>query len=159
MGSNERVWMLYKQEIRSTRGMCYTENMQNQEKPSHTQGRDKSGPYTTITIGWILRVGAGVSAAVILIGTLLLPLHPDELSQRSLQTFPHTLAQVWLGLLALQPQEVIALGLLLLIATPIVSVATSIITFALEHDRRYAIISLIVLAILIASLLISKGGS
>ena len=109
-------------------------------------------------IGWILRGGAILSAAIILLGMLLLPLHPGDLSERSLQVFPHTLDQVWTGLLALQPQAVIAAGLLLLLATPVMTVAAAAVTFACERDRRYVVISLVVLAILITSFLIGKGG-
>ncbi|MGH2509954.1 MAG: DUF1634 domain-containing protein [Ktedonobacteraceae bacterium] len=52
----------------------------------------------------------------------------------------------------------IALGLLLLLATPVIRVAASIVAFGLEHDRRYVIITTIVLAILCLSFLIGKGA-
>src|SRR5258707_8685475 len=58
-------------------------------------------------IGWILRGGATLSAAIVLLGMLLLLLHPGDLSGTSLRVFPHTVDQVWTGLLALQPQAVI----------------------------------------------------
>jgi len=108
--------------------------------------------YSAI-IGWILRAGAILSAAIILIGMLLLLLHPGDF-----QVFPHTLGQVWTGLLALQPQAVIAAGLLLLITTPVMTVAAAAVAFALERDWRYVVIALVVLAILITSFLIAKGG-
>lgn len=98
-----------------------------------------------------------MSAAIILTGLLLL-FHPGGLSGHVPGTFPSTLDQVWSGVLNLQPQAVIALGLLLLIATPVITVTTSAVAFAVERDRRYVLISLIVLAILLASLLIGKGG-
>jgi uncharacterized membrane protein len=47
----------------------------------------------------------------------------------------------------------IQLGLLLLIATPVARVAVAIVGFALERDRLYTVISLIVLLILLASLI------
>jgi uncharacterized membrane protein len=113
--------------------------------------------YSAI-IGWILRGGAILSAAIVLIGMLLLLLHPGDLPETSLQVFPHTLDQVWTGLLALQPQAVIAAGLLLLIATPVMTVTAAAVTFALERDWRYVVIALLVLAILITSFFIGKGG-
>lgn len=109
-------------------------------------------------IGWILRGGATLSAAIVLIGMLLLLLHPGDLSGTSLQVFPHTLDQVWIGLLALQPQAVITAGLMLLLATPVMTVTAAAVAFALERDRRYVFIALVVLAILITSFLIGKGG-
>jgi uncharacterized membrane protein len=107
-------------------------------------------------IGWILRGGATLSAAIVLIGMLLL--HPGDLSGTSLQVFPHTVDQVWTGLLALQPQAVITAGLMLLLATPVMTVTAAVVAFALERDRRYVVIALVVLAILITSFLIGKGG-
>jgi uncharacterized membrane protein len=117
-----------------------------------------SKAYTSIVIGWILRGGVILSAAFILIGMFLLILHPGALTGYTLGAFPHTLDQVWLGLLALRPQAVIALGLLLLIAIPVITVLASAVAFALEHDRRYVVIAITVLAILIVSLLIGRGG-
>jgi uncharacterized membrane protein len=58
----------------------------------------------------------------------------------------------------LQPQAIIALGLLLLIAIPIVTVITSMVAFTIERDRRFVVIAGFVLVILITSLLIGRGG-
>ena len=49
--------------------------------------------------------------------------------------------------------SIIALGLLLLIATPIARVVFAVIGFARERDALYTVVSLIVLAILAFSLL------
>ena len=51
------------------------------------------------------------------------------------------------------------LGLMLLVATPVLRVAVSVIAFGLERDMRYVIITLIVLAILITSFLLGRGGA
>jgi uncharacterized membrane protein len=110
-------------------------------------------------IGWLLQGGVIVSAAVILFGILLLPFRPGGLTAQRLQTFPHSLGTVWVGISGLHPQAFITLGLLLLIATPVMRVAVSVVAFAIEHDRLYVVITLIVLAILIASLLLGKGGA
>ncbi len=116
--------------------------------------------YTSIIIGWILRGGVILSATIILIGFLLLLLLPGGISAPgvSLGSFPHTLGQVWSGLLMLQPQAIIALGLLFLIAVPVITVIMSIVAFAIERDRRFVVIAGIVLVILITSLLIGRGG-
>jgi uncharacterized membrane protein len=116
--------------------------------------------YTSSIIGWVLRGGVILSATIILIGFLLLILHAGGKSgfEVSIGAFPHTLGQVWSGLLVLQPQAIIASGLLLLIAIPVITVATSVVAFAVERDRRFVVIALVVLAILITSMLIGKGG-
>ena len=92
-----------------------------------------------------------LSASIILIGLIMLPFYSKGFSVSGLLSFPQTFSQIWAGLLALQPQSIIALGLLLLIATPILRVAVSIIAFALERDYRFVVITAIVLVILILS--------
>ena len=92
-------------------------------------------------IAWILKIGVILSASLIILGTLLLP---------------QTLQQIVRLWLALQPQ-LITVGLLALIAIPVVSVAVSILTFALARDRKYAIISCLVLAILLYSIFFLGG--
>ena len=109
-------------------------------------------------IGWILRGGAVLSATIIFLGMVLTLVHGGPAGQ-SFQAFPHTLNQVLLGVLVLQPEAVIALGILLLIATPVITVTTSAVAFALEHDRRFAVIALIVLAVLLTSFLLGKGAA
>jgi uncharacterized membrane protein len=54
--------------------------------------------------------------------------------------------------LTFQGRGLIQLGLLLLIATPIARVAFSVAAFALQRDRLYVVVTLIVLAVLIYSL-------
>ncbi len=60
------------------------------------------------------------------------------------------------ALAALRPVAITQLGLLVLVATPVLRVATSVVGFALEGDRLYTVITLIVLAILLTSLLILR---
>ena len=105
-------------------------------------------------IGWTLQVGVIISAAVILLGVILLPFRPGGFSAQRLLTFPQNLGAVWSGLLTLQPQAVITLGLLLLIATPVMRVAVSTAVFLVEKDRKFVIITLLVLAILLFSMFV-----
>ncbi len=128
-----------------------------------TRGRRQAGSaedkVLSNIIGWLLQAGVLVSSGIIVIGLILLLLSPGGLSAVVINRFPHTAASVWDGLVALQPQSVITLGLLLLIATPVLRVAVSVIAFALERDRRYVVITLIVLAILIIGFLFGRGGA
>jgi len=57
------------------------------------------------------------------------------------------------GLAAINPESIIMLGLLILIATPVARVALAAVGFALERDRLYTVVSLIVLVILVFSLI------
>jgi len=51
-----------------------------------------------------------------------------------------------------EPRAIMQLGLLLLIATPILRVLFSVFAFAAEGDRMYVVFTLIVLAVLLYSL-------
>lgn len=115
--------------------------------------------FVTLTISWILQVGVVLSAIIILVGLSLLITQGGILGAQQLQAFPHTLNQVWSNLLVLQPQAIIELGLILLIATPVLRVVISVIAFNMEHDRRYVIIALLLLAILMTSFMLGKGGA
>jgi uncharacterized membrane protein len=57
------------------------------------------------------------------------------------------------------PQAVVVLGLLVLLVTPVVRVAVSIIAFLLERDWRYVLITSLVLLILLLSFALGKGGA
>ncbi|HVO09617.1 MAG TPA: DUF1634 domain-containing protein [Vicinamibacteria bacterium] len=56
---------------------------------------------------------------------------------------------------AMRARALIQLGLLLLIATPVARVALSAVVFALEKDRVYVVVTLVVLGLLLYSLLAS----
>jgi uncharacterized membrane protein len=56
------------------------------------------------------------------------------------------------SLLKLRPLAMAQVGLIVLVATPVVRVMASVVGFALEGDRLYATITLAVLAILLVSL-------
>jgi uncharacterized membrane protein YfcA/uncharacterized membrane protein len=128
------------------------------EHPLPEQDEHKSLTMTNL-IGWILQGGVLLSTAVIVLGLGLAVLSPGGFSLRSAFVTPPTLSQIAAGLLVWQPQAVIMLGLLLLIATPILRVAVSMVAFGCERDRKYMIITLIVLAILLLSLLLGYNNS
>jgi uncharacterized membrane protein YfcA/uncharacterized membrane protein len=108
--------------------------------------------WATALIGWVLQGGVLLSATVILLGLCLLPTRPGGISPQRLLVFPFTWSQLATDLLQFRPQGIITLGLLLLIATPVLRVAVSIITFMIEHDRKYVVITCLVLAILLFSI-------
>lgn len=63
-----------------------------------------------------------------------------------------TLAGIIGGAIHLDPRALTQLGLVLLIATPVARVALSLVGFVMERDRKYQVITLLVLGILLASL-------
>jgi len=58
----------------------------------------------------------------------------------------------------IDPLAVVALGLVLLLATPVLGVAAAIPAFLREGDRQYAAIAGTVLSMLLASLLLAGGA-
>ena len=118
-----------------------------------------------ILISWLLRVGVVTSLSMIVIGLLLMFIHHPSylISMMDLQrltspgaAFPHTLREVVDGLLVGRGQAVVAVGLLVLIVTPIMRVTVSIIGFALQRDRAFVLITSVVLTILIISFVLGK---
>jgi uncharacterized membrane protein len=114
-----------------------------------------------VAIGMMLRVGVTVAALVVLLGGVLYLRHPDAAAP--VYTHFHsappealsirgTLAGVGHG----SSVSIVQLGLLLLIATPVVRVVFALAGFLLERDKLYTLVSAAVLAILVFSLVHSR---
>lgn len=115
-----------------------------------------------IIIGSLLRAGVLLAAAVVLIGGVLYEVrHGQEIvNYTTFHGEPEALKRIPAvveGVLAFRASAIIQLGLLLLIATPIARVLFSAAAFAIEKDYLYVVITLIVLAVLLYSLLGSAG--
>ena len=65
--------------------------------------------------------------------------------------YPTTINALIEGLLTLKPFAIIELGVIALIATPVLRVFTSVFVFSIEKDRTFVIITLAVFLILIFS--------
>ncbi len=109
-------------------------------------------------IGNLLRAGVLLAAAIVLGGGVLFLLQHGA-DKAAYHTFAaggsdtRTLAGIFHSASRLQSEGLIQLGLLLLIATPVARVVLAVAGFALERDRMYVVISTLVLAILVFSLL------
>jgi uncharacterized membrane protein len=115
-----------------------------------------------IIIGTLLRAGVMLAAAVVFAGAILYIVRHghDTVSYTQFQGEPDdlkTIPGIVHGVLAFRARAIIQLGLLLLIATPIARVVFSAVAFALEHDYLYVVITLVVLAVLLYSLLSSTA--
>lgn len=106
-----------------------------------------------LIISNVLRGGVLLSAAIIAAGVVLFYVRYFAAGASGSASIhvPASLGQVGAGLAHGNPLAIITLGLLVLLATPVLRVAVSIVAFALERDRQYVIITLIVLVILLAS--------
>jgi uncharacterized protein len=108
--------------------------------------------------GWILRLGVIVAMSVILLGIALSIAHRDvPLARMRAASFEYRPADIWHGLRQLSGQAVIELGIYLLVATPIMRVATSMVLFIItERDWFYAAVTAGVLLLTLAGLLLLK---
>lgn len=108
-------------------------------------------------VATVLRTGVSVTGAVVLVGGIYYVIrHGGEAADYhtfvAQATEDRSLRRVLAGVVALRARSLIQLGVLLLIATPILRVAVALVGFALEKDRQYVVIAAIVLAILLYSL-------
>lgn len=111
-----------------------------------------------LIIGNLLRIGVLLAAGVVTVGGLAyLVQHTDgRADYRHFVAAPAsttTVSGIVRSAAAFHSEGIIQLGLLLLIATPVARVVLAMSGFALERDWLYAAVSLIVLAVLVASLM------
>jgi uncharacterized membrane protein len=106
----------------------------------------------------LLRTGVLIAGAVVFTGGIYyLIRHGNEpirvtnfVGQPSIDRHALEIIQ---GAFSRRARSIIQLGILLLIATPIARVALSLVGFAIEGDRKYVIITAIVFAVLLYSLI------
>ena len=129
--------------------------------------------WMELWISYVLRAGVLLSAAVILIGiagfaltqdtgyTVVLPHHLQDILAFHAASgpgfFSTSPSAVLGGAFAGKPYAIIGFGLLLLIATPVIRVALSVLFFLFQRDWLYVGITLFVLAVLVVSLLSGIG--
>jgi uncharacterized membrane protein len=77
-----------------------------------------------------------------------------KLSYAPSQLYPNTLAAVASGLILVKPFAIIQLGVIILLATPLFRVGSSLFLFAFEKDRAFVLITLFVLGVLLFSFFI-----
>lgn len=116
-----------------------------------------------LVVSWVLRVGVVVSVALVVAGTVLFFVqHPADarlahgVPYRDLTgpsaRFPHSFRALAAAPAAGSGQGVMVLGLLVLLATPVVRVAVGVVGFAFERDARMTAATAFVLAVLLGSI-------
>lgn len=123
-----------------------------------TQAPVTSDTQTEQVMGKLLRVGVLTAALVVAAGGIVyICQHGSELADKHQfvgepERLTHPV-EVVEGALQFHGRALIQLGILLLIATPVARVMFSVYAFARQRDYVYVVITLIVLAILVYSLL------
>lgn len=100
----------------------------------------------------MLIIGLAISTILMLIGIGL-----DIALQRDIPTAVPDFRDVFARVAALRPSGFLALGLLVLIATPVLRVIGSIFAFIYERDWRYAGITFLVLVVVLVSLVLGQA--
>lgn len=118
----------------------------------------------SMLVGQILRIGVIFSSITLILGGVLyLMLHgqdpiPNYKEFVGEPTSNTTISGIILGASQFNIPQIIQFGVLLLIGTPILRVIGSLFGFIIEKDTMYVIITLIVLAVIIASILSGIKG-
>jgi uncharacterized membrane protein len=97
----------------------------------------------------VLRWGMVLSMTVLLVGLVLFALSPTGNAEIDLA--PGDIVQ---GIMDGDPIAIIDLGIILLIATPLTRVLTTLIIFVADREWRFVLASLIVLGVISAAVLI-----
>jgi uncharacterized membrane protein len=128
---------------------------------------DQRSKLIETVISTILRVGVAISIATIMTGIIVTFVnHPDYFSSRpalgalidARANYTASFSSVLAGIRQRRGQSIVMLGVLMLIATPVVRVAASVALFAAERDRVYVAITSVVLLLLALSFFIGAGG-
>lgn len=116
-------------------------------------------------IAHLLRWGVGTSFVIVAIGIFLVlitgqtgyqSIRLDDLNsflkyQSGPPEYPNSINDIIAGILVFKPYALIALGLVILIAIPVMRVAVSVLAFSIERDWIYVAITAFVLLMLIFS--------
>jgi len=109
-------------------------------------------------IGLQLRYGVVIASLIVLIGGILYLVQQGQASIPPYHTFLGetagytTFSQIVKGIGAGQAKGIVQAGVVVLIATPILRIAFSLVGFILEKDRLYIIITAIVLSVMLFSI-------
>jgi uncharacterized membrane protein len=112
-------------------------------------------------VGRALQGGVLLAAVVVIVGAaMILARHGGEPTDyrvfRPAGYALQSLAGIFGGVLVVDARAIVQLGLILLIATPVVRVALTLVAFLIQRDRLYVVITGLVLALLLYSLLLGS---
>jgi uncharacterized membrane protein len=119
-----------------------------------TEPTEKNGSISDVS-AWVLRVGVVASVCVMLIGILFSFVHGHvSVARMESDGFDYRPAAMAQGILAGQGKSIIEAGIYILLLTPIMRVAASMLLFAFEErDWCYTVITFAVLVLVTAGLI------
>jgi uncharacterized membrane protein len=127
--------------------------------PTGTPGDVRPGPPPAHVmepiermVSRVLKAGIAIAVALMAVGLVL-----SVVDKEGMPSHVVPLAHLPSLLGHLDPAAYLSLGLIVLIATPFVRVAGSIIAFARERDLRYMLITAVVFAVMCFSVVLGKA--
>lgn len=115
--------------------------------------RERTYQWVAATLRW----GAYLSAAILLVGVVWLLAEGD--GDRPIQIGPPMpLARLAEELLRGNPYAVMQTGVLLLLFTPLLRLMVAAFAFWMDNERRYALVSLAVLLMILFSVFLARAG-
>ena len=116
-------------------------------------------------VGLVLRAGVAVSSVLMLVGTIVTvtasaTAHDARRTVAALRAgaahpaglpIPRNAGDVLHGLRHLQGPDLVILGVILLVLTPVARVAASMVVYATERETTFVVITAVVLALLLMS--------
>ncbi len=135
------------------------------QAPSGQPSDDNRVTRMELAISSLLRAGILISLALVLTGVVMMYAHHPEYASsaeplKHLKStdykFPNTLSAIFTEAFAGQGRAIVLLGVFVLFMTPVMRVAVSIITFLLEKDWKFVVITSVVLGTLLLSLVLGK---
>lgn len=116
-----------------------------------------------LMVSVLLRAGVFIAASVVLAGGIYFlirhGMEPVNLSKFAGEpSIDRHIPEIIIGAFSGRARSIIQLGILLLIATPIARVALCLWGFGEERDHKYVVITAIVLAVLLYSLISGAAG-
>ncbi|HEX8819457.1 MAG TPA: DUF1634 domain-containing protein [Archangium sp.] len=131
---------------------------------STSEALEQDAASPELLISHLLRSGVVLSLTLVTFGmSLTFFHHPDYFSsEQALQRLtapergPHALSDVLAGVMNARGQAFVMAGLLVLMATPVLRVALSLLVFSRQRDRTFVAVTSVVLCLLLLSFLV--GG-
>jgi uncharacterized membrane protein len=109
-------------------------------------------------IGLQLRYGVIISSLIVFIGGLIYLQQSGGLALPAYHQFIGTktgftsIGEIITGISTFNAKGIIQLGVVVLIATPVLRIAFSLVGFVMERDKLYILITLIVLSVMMVSI-------
>ncbi len=111
-----------------------------------------------LLIGWFLRLGVVTACIVAVMGGIIylyehgMELVPDYKTFKGEPVSFTTFSGIIKGLVSGNPANIIQMGVVLLIVTPVLRIVLSLFSFAVQKDKLYVCITLIVLFVILFSM-------